>query len=197
MQEHKMQQAERAGELASALADGELQGPELDEALALLQSSPQARASWYSYHLVGDALRSGPGLALASDHEMFMARLRLRLQQEGVPARALVSPVPPDRRNSANDSVWGWKLVAGLSSMAMVGLLGWQLLQAPPAAQLAASEPRPAAPVLAETEAPAALMIRDPRLDQLITAHQQQGGASALQMPAGFLRNATFERPAR
>jgi sigma-E factor negative regulatory protein RseA len=30
-----------------------------------------------------------------------------------------------------------------------------------------------------------------------MAAHRQFGGASALQMPAGFLRNATFEGPAR
>ncbi|MEK9803379.1 MAG: anti-anti-sigma factor, partial [Curvibacter sp.] len=49
----------------------------------------------------------------------------------------------------------------------------------------------------AQAPAEASVMIRDARLDQLIAAHQQQGGSSALQMPAGFLRNATFERPAR
>jgi sigma-E factor negative regulatory protein RseA len=40
-------------------------------------------------------------------------------------------------------------------------------------------------------------MLRDPRLDELLAAHKQYGGASALQMPAGFLRNATFEAPQR
>ena len=39
------------------------------------------------------------------------------------------------------------------------------------------------------------VMLRDPRLDALLEAHQQAGGAS--QMPSGFLRNATFEGPAR
>jgi len=39
------------------------------------------------------------------------------------------------------------------------------------------------------------VMLRDPRLDQLLEAHQQAGGAS--QMPSGFLRNATFDRPSR
>jgi len=39
------------------------------------------------------------------------------------------------------------------------------------------------------------VMLRDPRLDQLLEAHQQAGGAS--QMPSGFLRNATFEGPTR
>jgi sigma-E factor negative regulatory protein RseA len=37
------------------------------------------------------------------------------------------------------------------------------------------------------------VMIRDPQLDALLAAHRQFGGTSALQMPAGFLRNATFE----
>jgi sigma-E factor negative regulatory protein RseA len=45
--------------------------------------------------------------------------------------------------------------------------------------------------------AEAAIMIRDPQLDALLVAHRQFGGTSALQMPAGFLRNATFEGAAR
>jgi sigma-E factor negative regulatory protein RseA len=40
-------------------------------------------------------------------------------------------------------------------------------------------------------------MIRDPELDALLVAHGAMGGNSALQLPSGFLRNATFERPAR
>ncbi|MHB8949586.1 MAG: sigma-E factor negative regulatory protein, partial [Rhodoferax sp.] len=36
-------------------------------------------------------------------------------------------------------------------------------------------------------------MIRDPQLDALLAAHKQFGGTSALQGPAGFLRNATFD----
>jgi len=40
-------------------------------------------------------------------------------------------------------------------------------------------------------------MIRDPQLDALLAAHRQFGGTSALQMPAGFLRRATFEEGPR
>ena len=43
----------------------------------------------------------------------------------------------------------------------------------------------------------AQLMIRDPQLDALLSAHRQFGGTSALQMPAGFLRNATFAEGGR
>jgi sigma-E factor negative regulatory protein RseA len=35
-------------------------------------------------------------------------------------------------------------------------------------------------------------MLRNPQLDALIAAHNQAGGSSALQMPSGFLRSATF-----
>jgi sigma-E factor negative regulatory protein RseA len=35
-------------------------------------------------------------------------------------------------------------------------------------------------------------MLRDPQLDALLAAHRQFGGTSALQMPSGFLRNATY-----
>jgi sigma-E factor negative regulatory protein RseA len=39
------------------------------------------------------------------------------------------------------------------------------------------------------------VMLRDPRLDQLLEAHRQAAGGA--QMPSGFLRNATFESSAR
>ena len=39
------------------------------------------------------------------------------------------------------------------------------------------------------------IMLRDARLDVLLEAHRQAGGAS--QMPSGFLRNATFDGPSR
>lgn len=39
------------------------------------------------------------------------------------------------------------------------------------------------------------VMLRDARLDRLLEAHRQAGGAA--QMPSGFLRNATFDGPSR
>ena len=55
------------------------------------------------------------------------------------------------------------------------------------------------APVVAvaDAEGGAQVMLRDPRLDELLAAHKQFGSTTALQMPAGFLRNATFETPSR
>ena len=196
MHETKTQQTEQAHELVSALADGELHGAEFTRALAVLASSPQAQAHWHSYHLVGDVLRAGAGTVVGAHDAAFVARLRLRLQQEEAPVLPGAGLGRVNVQPSANDSIWRWKLVAGLSSLAVVAVLGWQLaVPSQPAAQMAASGP-PSVPV-AQAGAEAPVMIRDPRLDQLIAAHQQLGGTSALQMPAGFLRNATFERPAR
>lgn len=198
MQQGNIQQADPTHELVSALADGELRGEELVQALAALQTSAETQACWHSYHLVGDVMRAGAGAAMGAHDPAFMARLHVRLMADGVRPLAEVQPVFP--RDSANDSVWRWKLVAGLSSLAVVAVLAWQLAApSPQAVQLAAPGPLPLRPQVstAQSGAEAPVMIRDPRLDQLIAAHQQFGGTSALQMPAGFLRNATFERPAR
>lgn len=199
MQQDPISKAEQAQQLVSALADGELRGAEFGLALAALQSDPEARARWHGYHLVGDVLRQGTGAAVRGPDEAFVARLRERMARE----TPRVAPAAPVLRpaslsvTSANDAVWRWKLVAGLCSLAAVGVLTWQL--AAPALNTAAPQLAQVvpAPVVVQAVGEAPVMIRDPRLDQLIAAHQQQGGTSALQMPAGFLRNATFERPAR
>ena len=118
----------------------------------------------------------------------------------------------------ANQPVFRWKLVAGLASLAAVAAIGWNWVGgvgavAPAGAQLAQQQPaqgaRAPASVLAASESTSGaaaptrvvigsvpqVMLRDARLDEMLAAHQQAGGAS--QMPSGFLRNATFEGPSR
>ncbi len=187
-----------AFELASALADGELLENELGSALALLEADGVARERWHTYHLIGDVLRAGAGVPLAAHDPEFTARLRRKLEDSPERPIADAKPLLPSSVPSANDRVWRWKLVAGLSTLTAAAVLGWQLVgdrsgsAATP--QLALQQPGQAVPV---ADADVAVMIRDPRLDQWLAAHQQLGGSSALQVPAGFLRNATFERPAR
>lgn len=181
-------------EPVSALADGQLQGEEFAQALAFLADSEDARAHWHAFHLVGDVLRSPELARTAAQDADFVLRLRGRLRDEGLPPLASVAPAHPllqARHESANDNHWRW--AAGLASLAALAVVGWQLL--------ADQGGSVVAPQLVQTVLPGegemARMIRDPQLDQLLAAHQQLGGTSALQMPAGFLRNATFERPAR
>ena len=119
----------------------------------------------------------------------------------------------PSESRSANESTFRWKILAGFASFAAVAAIGWNsfvtLNPTGAAAQIAQKSPpvvsastavanatvqQAPAPVVSGQEA---VMIRDPHLDALMAAHKQFGGTSALQMPAGFLRNATFENNTR
>ncbi len=198
-----MELEQKEMELLSALADGELQGDELAQALALC-AQDSACARWRDYHLIGDVLRSAE-LARSSDSAQLLQGVRSAIAETpalSVIATPLLAPAP-----AANESLFRWKMVAGFASLAAVAAIGWSSLSAlqgdaSQGEQLAAVQPRAPATnaIAAQTELAEAgpqVMIRDPRLDELLAAHKQFGGASALQMPAGFLRNATFEAPQR
>ena len=201
--------AER-GELISALLDGEVSAAELGQAVEAAGDVPQGLAVWHSYHVVGEALRGHAPAAAAADG-LFLARLRGRLAEEaaGRPSRpavpvATAPAMPPAASESANDAVIRWKFLAAAASLAAMAVMGWHVasLQTP-AETLAAApvrgEPSSAVPALTAPASGDALaqapqvMLRDARLDALLAAHKQYGGTSALQMPAGFLRNATFD----
>ena len=125
--------------------------------------------------------------------------------------------------DAANEPVFRWKLVAGVASLAAAAAIGWNWVgngaAVPASGPQLASQQMPSVQsssegsVLAamQQNAPAAsagattrvlvgngapqVMLRDPRLDQLLEAHRQAAGGA--QMPSGFLRNATFEGASR
>jgi sigma-E factor negative regulatory protein RseA len=201
--------------LVSALADGQLRGREFARAVAEISGGGDARATWHTYHVVGDVLRSGE-LSACGDDAAFLARFQARLQRETdgavpVASASFDSPVT-NSKSIANYSsrTWEkgvldsktpldaanhprWKMLAGVASVAVVGAIAWSMVGAPSGPAAAP----PAAAQLAQAPEQPQVMIRDPHLDALLAAHKQFGGTSALQMPAGFLRNATFESPAR
>jgi sigma-E factor negative regulatory protein RseA len=213
-------------EQISALVDGQLGGLELAAAVELTVADEDARSCWHVYHLVGDVLRSGELGVFGRDRD-FLARVNTRLLAEPVAPRIVTTtPVDPESiadndqqalGNSqddqkftlaANDPSFRWKLVAGFASLAAVAAISWSAIgtleSVPGGARLAQSSAMPAvavSPVLladAASVLPASqVVIRDPRLDELMAAHRQFGGNSALQNPSGFLRNATFEGAAR
>lgn len=193
-------------EMISALADGQLRGESLERVIQTVATDSQARTAWHTYHLIGDVLRSG-NLATGTAPAAFLAGFQIRLEREQSGARleeaaagmpVAVQQVAKRSGDAANDGSFRWKLVAGFASVAAVAAIGWMAVgdgmrgQQP---QMAGAAPRAAVAVAVERPA---VMIRDPRLDEMLAAHRQLGGsASALQSPAGFLRNATFEGPAR
>lgn len=216
-----MQEAMKNHELVSALADGQLRGEEFARTVQWLSQTEDARLSWHAYHLVGDVLRSGETMVNSHD-AAFVQRLKLCLQQEAplvpsVDATCLIAEntsltevggVNRSENVSANDTSFRWKLLVGAAALAVVSVIGWQGIGgwsdqhgAPQLAQMPVQTVKPE--VALQQEAPAVAvgesqrMIRDPQLDALLAAHRQFGGTSALQMPAGFLRNATFEGAAR
>lgn len=203
-------------EVISALADGQLGGEAFARAAGLAVTSASARASWHTYHLIGDVLRSGE-LAAGSPAVDFVQKFQQRLASESAmqsQVRPAVVALPERQavplsvlRAPANAPLFRWKMLAGVASLAAVAAMVLNVSGVTgivsPQGVLAQA---PAAPVVAATVAAggdvappvsAPVMIRNPRLDELLAAHRQSGGASALQMPAGFLRNATHETPGR
>ncbi|MDP2367846.1 sigma-E factor negative regulatory protein [Rhodoferax sp.] len=202
-------------EAISAMADGQLAGVELAQTLEALRSDDAAVATWHRYHLVGDVMRGGMSLDTRRE-TAFIQRLRANLEQEVAAVRvhepevsstertvaALVRLGGRAERPSANDARFKWRGAAGLAVVAIAVTVGWMsgpgtrqpVGGAPALAQLPAPSASPVVVMgLAETPARQQIMMRDPKLDQWLAAHRQFGGASALQMPVGFVRNATFE----
>ena len=134
-----------------------------------------------------------------------------------VPQRTVARPVKMVAVEAANEPVFRWKLVAGAASLAAAAAIGWNLVgigAAPAGMQMAQQQQQQQVPQVTQTQQQpvqvasrldatpvlignneAQVMLRDPRLDVLLEAHRQAGGAS--QMPSGFLRNATFDGPSR
>jgi sigma-E factor negative regulatory protein RseA len=183
-------------ELVSALADGQLSGEAFALGVELAAADESGRAAWHAYHVIGDVLRSADLAARAAD-DGFVARLQERLRGETIALPQAARPAVVPVREAANDGSFRWKVAAGVASVAAMSAIAWSLVGGAPAAApgpvLAAREGG-AGPVLTGTQQ--GVMIRDPRLDELLAAHRQLGGA-ALVAPAGYLRNATFDGPGR
>lgn len=182
------------GESMSALADGELRGDAFAQTMAACEQDPALLTSWHDYHLIGDVLRS-PDLRVTSTASPFLTRLQSRLAQETVQPAAPTEvslPMPVASQAAANDPVFQWKMLAGMASMAAVAMMVWTLAvpTSSTGPQLAQS---PASTDSVLVASPQGTIVRDARLEELLAAHKQVGGNSALQMPSGFLRNATFE----
>lgn len=185
----------------SDLADGQLRGVAFADAMALLEASSSARSAWHGLHITGDVLR-GEATANATNItkdlaflDTFKANLAQEPQLTPIAQAGELRVVLP----TANDAVFNWKWVGGLSAAAAAVFFSWNLVgttaTAPNGseAQLAQKAVQEAVQLSAvATQTAAGVMLRNPQLDALIAAHNQVGGSSALQMPSGFLRSATF-----
>ncbi len=196
-------------ETISALMDGELEVDSRSDCLEALLADADARLVWRSYHLVGDVLRSDELAAGAADFQ-FLAKLEARLLPEAAVLAAAAAGdrgqavAEGQRLHSANASIFRWRMAAGGAFALLMALFAGSFFapsQSGGGEQMVVSTPakviQPGGTDSAATAVVQDGMIRDPRLDQLLSAHQQLGGHSALQMPSGFLRNATYDGKGR
>lgn len=199
----------------SAMVDGELEAGELDAMLESLEAD--ALSSWHAYQVIGDVLRGHGEPTGTRPAAEFLAAVRIGLKDRdadlnGAPrlaAETITSMSGPLRRDAANDAIFRWKLVAGFASLAAVLAVSWtvvsgsgssgdagaQLASNAPVSVATSTAPAVGAPVAVSTGQ--GVVIRDAQLEALLAEHRQHGGMSALQMPSGFIRNATYESAGR
>lgn len=196
--------AESLRRCLSALADGEASS--LAQACQAWRDDAQARETWHAYHLIGDVLRSEE-LAHAPAHDQaFLAGLRERLAAE--PAILAPAPLQPAAAPRARQP---WLVPAAVAAgfVVVAGVLVVTRTGQPDAALAtpslaAASSPGVlrvgnAAAVAATANSPApsaANLIRDPRLDEYLRAHQAARDGVAVAAPGGGLRQVEVIVPA-
>jgi sigma-E factor negative regulatory protein RseA len=179
----------------SALLDGEPQGGDaqaVQRACALWREDGGARQDWHAWNLIGDVMRSEELAQPLSRDAAFLARLRVRMATEPV----LLAPAAP-----APVAARGWRQAWWLPTAAAAGFVAVAGVLV-----VARTGPPSATPVLASTAAPglslvsvpgaspssapgSAAIIRDPRLDSYLRAHQTARGGMTAAVPGGGMRN--------
>ena len=184
----------------SALLDGELQAGDalaVQRACAWWRESGPARHDWHAWHLIGDVMRSEELAQPPARDAAFLARLRERLADEPVvlapaPMAPVASVAPAGTR--AWHRTWTLPTAVAASFMAVAAVLVVTRTGPPTAAPVLAIAPAPglsAVSVLGATPSSVgrAGVIRDPRLDSYLRAHQTARGSMAAAVPGGGMRN--------
>lgn len=184
-------------EQLSALHDGELLAADAQALVRASLADERLMHDWRSMSAISAVLREQQGASKA-------------LRPAAGQSELILIPTSTQPLQAANDGVFRWKMVAGLAAFAAVGSLAWGLLGSvgdkaglQNGAVLAQSQGAPAAgaggqgliTVGGQLAGQEITMVRDPRLDELLAAHKQFGGISALQQPVGSLRSVSLSGP--
>lgn len=194
------------GRWLSAAADGDADA--LGRLCRAWRDDPQARATWHVYHLIGDVMRSSELAAVPAHDIRFLAGLRQRLATEPV----VLAPVA---RPATRRTVQTWLMPAAVAAgfVVVAGVLVVSRLSGPSAdvgaQKMAAASGMSAnelqqSPVLrvsngvgaAAAAAAPVTVIRNPRLDEFLRAHQSARGGFAAAVPGSSLRRVDVEMPA-
>jgi sigma-E factor negative regulatory protein RseA len=202
-----------AKERLSAMADGELDGPDAAACCSAWGKDAELRAEWHAWHLIGDVLRSEDLAGDPRRDRHLVSAVRTRLQSEPV----VLAPTSLMARTSGGGRGLGragWRAGAAVAA-GLVLVVGTFALVRPGEAPVrtgVALDTSPAAgaavPAVAAattgdaTAIPVAIVadnriIRDAQLDRYLEAHKQFAGSSALGLPTVFLRGATVDSAAR
>ena len=200
-------------EQISAFADGELDGGRTDGAMAALRL-PDGQASWDIYHQIGDALRSEEMAFALSPN--FAARMSARLDAEpAIVAPKTIQaqseqPLGVEATASTRGSMKRYAITGGAAfAVAAIALISTPQLMvatkdrvspanmATMTASARATEPLSVAPsnglpvvALAGGTGYGAVVLRDPRIDEYLLAHQRF--SPSLYSTAQYARSATF-----
>lgn len=175
-------------EQISAFADGELSDGHLDVVLAALRQD-DGRHAWNLYHQVGDALRSDDlNVKLSAD---FSARMFARLDAEPTVM------VPADKRVAVEKETTSLRRFAmpgmAAAAVAVAAFLTVPQMMTPNVPTLAsapASVVASAAPETVTVASQEGEVLRDPRIDEYLLAHQRF--SPSVYSTAQYARSATF-----
>lgn len=189
-----MNTKEMTREQISAFADGELAEQHVDVALAAMRKQ-DGRDDWELYHQIGDLLRSDDmDVKLSSG---FAARMAARLEMEPT----IVAPAPSDHSPTTAASVrrpfkrWAMPGMVAAAAMATVAFITTpQLMVATKSEPSGANTPAVAAAdaqvAVVSDHAPEGVVLRDPRIDEYLLAHQRF--SPSVYSTAQYARSATF-----
>jgi sigma-E factor negative regulatory protein RseA len=164
-------------EKISELMDGELGRHASPGALDALKTEGEARDTWRSYHLIGDAMRDTRMLSAG-----FSARVAAKLAVEPTvmaPSRVVQRAERPR-----------WQLLSAAASLAAIAMVGW-LAFVPQEDVVGAKAPPPGLPV---KEAALAVQVTPPdSANDYLYAHQGYSPRNSLQGVAPYVRMVSGE----
>lgn len=170
----------------SQLMDGELERREAAGPLDALRAEGEARDTWRSYHLIGDAMRDTRMLSAG-----FAAHVAAKLAQEPtVMAPSRIAPAPQRPR---------WQLLSAAASLAAVALVGWVAFGLQEGAPQVAQGPQQivAAKESAQVAPPAAQVPPPDSANDYLYAHQGYSPRNSLQGVAPYVRMVAGEAGAQ
>ena len=208
--------SESSRRILSALADGDATDGEAARAFQAWRDDADARASWHTYQLIGDVLRSDDLAVEPAADEAFLVALRARLAAEPVVlapqprAEADAEPMPAavNSATAAARSRGRWQGPMVMAASFVVAIAGINIVRPfnhGTGANVAAAAPA-SGPVVASVTSvnnnadPKTLAQSQAAADQLapyLAAHRQSGMSGPFQMPGSDIRNASLVQPAQ